>query len=150
MIIIIIKNNNKPKVVKSAYLSRNKKKTKKAGYIIPNMNCYPRNGQLKDLDFTRHILHHPNQQQYLQHPFSWFALSISTIVLRTTRNSRLQYKIKNCLQKLWHNPSFPSFNVDFLSFRPVRYTRQPSEQFQAIFTLSTLNRGEWGICKYIF
>ena len=44
MIIIITKNNNKAKVIEGSYLSRNKKKTKKAGYIIPNMNCYPRNG----------------------------------------------------------------------------------------------------------
>ena len=39
---IIIKNN-KTKVVVGAYLSREKKE-KKVGYMIPTMNCYPRNG----------------------------------------------------------------------------------------------------------
>ena len=60
-----------------------KKKKKRTGYIIPTMNCYPRNGQLRDPDFTRHKLYHPNQQQYLQHPILWVVLNISTIVLRT-------------------------------------------------------------------
>ena len=55
---------------------------KKAGYIIPTMNCYPRNGQLRDPDFTRRILYHPNQQQYSQHPILWVVLNIGTIVLR--------------------------------------------------------------------
>ena len=55
---------------------------KKAGYIIPTMNCYPRNGQLRDPDFTRRILYHPNQQQYSQHPILWVVLNISTKVLR--------------------------------------------------------------------
>ena len=40
MIIIII--NNKAKVVTSAYLSAFFKK--EAGYVIPSMSCYPRNG----------------------------------------------------------------------------------------------------------
>ena len=47
------------------------------------MNCYPRNGQLRDPDFTRHKLHHPNQLQFSQHPILWVVLNISTIVLRT-------------------------------------------------------------------
>ena len=46
-------------------------------------------------------------------------------------------------QKLWYKPPSPVFNVEFLSFRPARCTRQPSEQFQTIFhTLSILNRGD--------
>ena len=36
--------------------------------------------------------------------------------------------VYNHPQKLWHKPPSPSFNVDFLSFRPARCTRQPSEQ----------------------
>ena len=44
-------------LVVGAYLSR--KKTTKACYVKLNMNCYPRNGQLRDLDFTRRILYHP-------------------------------------------------------------------------------------------
>ena len=38
---ITVIKNNKTKVVVGAYLSRSKKK---AGYIIPTMNCSPRNG----------------------------------------------------------------------------------------------------------
>ena len=63
-------------------------------------------------------------------------------------------------QQLWCKPPCPSFNVDFLSFRPARCTRQQSEPFQTIFTLSHHwimggrgGRGRWGlegICKYIF
>ena len=67
-------------LVAGAYLSRNKKK---ASYIIPTINCYPRNEKLRDPDFTRRILYHPNQQQYSQHPILWVVLNISTIVLRT-------------------------------------------------------------------
>ena len=49
-------------------------------------------------------------------------------------------------QKLWYKPPSPVFNVEFLSFRPARCTKQPSEQFQAIFhTLSILNRGDGGV-----
>ena len=55
---------------------------KKASYLIPTMNWYPRNGYLRDPDFSRCILHHPNQQQYSQHPILWVLLNISTIVLR--------------------------------------------------------------------
>ena len=39
-------------------------------------------------------------------------------------------------QKLWHKPPSPSFNVGFLRFGPTRCTRQSSEQFQTILTLS--------------
>ena len=52
-------------------------------YIKPTMNCYPRNGQLRDPDFMRHILYHPKQYQYSQHSILWVVLSISAIVLRT-------------------------------------------------------------------
>ena len=48
------------------------------------MNCYPRIGQLRDPDFTRHKLYHSRQYQYLQHPILLVVLNISTIVLRTT------------------------------------------------------------------
>ena len=44
MITIIIKINNKVKVVEGVISLGTKKKTKKVGHIIPNMNCYPRNG----------------------------------------------------------------------------------------------------------
>ena len=71
--------NTKTKVAVGTYVS----KKKKMGYIIPTTNCYPRNGQLRDPDFMRHKLYHPNQQQYLQHPILWVVLNISTIVLRT-------------------------------------------------------------------
>ena len=56
---------------------------KNAGCIIPTMNCYRGNGQLRDPDFTCHILYHPNQQQYSQHSIWWVVLDISKIVLRT-------------------------------------------------------------------
>ena len=58
-------------LVAGAYLSRNKKK---ASYIIPTINCYPRNEKLRDPDFTRRILYHPNQQQYSQHSILWVVL----------------------------------------------------------------------------
>ena len=35
-------------------------------------------------------------------------------------------------QKLRHKPSSPSFNADFLSFRPARCTRQPSEPSDSV------------------
>ena len=58
----------------------------------------------------------------------------------------------NHSQKLWHKPPSLSFNVDFLSFRPARCTRQPSEQFQTIFTLSQhwIGGRAAGGCKHIF
>ena len=56
----------------------------------------------------------------------------------------------NYPQKLWHKPPFPSFNVDLLGFKPARRTRQPSEPFQTIFTLSTLNWGDGGGTVSIF
>ena len=58
------------------------KEKKRTAYIIPTMNCYPRNGLLRDPDFTPHRLYHPNQYQYLQHPILWVVLNISAIVLR--------------------------------------------------------------------
>ena len=52
---------------------------------------------------------------------------------------------------LWHKPPSPSFNVDFLSLRPARCTRQSSEQFQTIFTLSQHWTGRMErSCKHIF
>ena len=36
-------------------------------------------------------------------------------------------KTRNHPQKFWYKPPSPSFNIDFLSFRPSRYTRKPSE-----------------------
>ena len=56
----------------------------------------------------------------------------------------------NHSQKLWHKPPSLSFNVDFLSFRSARCTRQPSEQFQTIFTLSQHWWGRGEGCKHIF
>ena len=57
-----------------------------------------------------------------------------------TKKELLNVKYLNVVynhpQKLWHKAPSPSSNVDFLSFRPTRCTRQPSEQFQTIFTLS--------------
>ena len=47
---MIIITNIATKVVAGAYLSRKKK----AGYIIPTMNCYPRNGN-PDLHVTYYI-----------------------------------------------------------------------------------------------
>ena len=45
-------NNTKTRIAAGAYLSPKKKKRKnKTGYIIPAMNCYPRNGSLRDPDF---------------------------------------------------------------------------------------------------
>ena len=64
-------------------LSLKKKAKNRPGYMIPTMNCYPTNGQLRDPDFTRRILYHPNQQQYSQHPILWVVLNISKKVLRT-------------------------------------------------------------------
>ena len=62
---------------------KKKKKKKRTGYIIPTMNCYPRNGQLRDPYFTHHKLYHPNQCAYLQHLILWVVLNISAIILRT-------------------------------------------------------------------
>ena len=56
---------------------------KMVGYIISTINCNLRNGQLRDPDFTRHKLYHPNQYAYSQHPILWVVLNISTIILRT-------------------------------------------------------------------
>ena len=88
IIIIIIYKRQKllqvlPSLGTKKKQKQNKTKQKKVGYIIPTLNCYPRNGQLKDPDFTCHILFHPNQQQYSPHPILWVVLNISTIVLRT-------------------------------------------------------------------
>ena len=68
---------------------------KKASYMIPTMNCYPRNGQLRDPDFMRHILCHPNQCQYSQNPILRVVLNISKKVLRTRLiRVLLQHRIK--------------------------------------------------------
>ena len=67
--------NNKTKVVVGVSL-------KKAGYIIPIINCYTINGQLRDPNFTRHKLYYPKQYRYLQHLIFWVVLNISTMVLR--------------------------------------------------------------------
>ena len=71
-------------------ISRKKKRkeNKKVGYIMPTMNCYPRNGLLIDPDFTRGILYHSNQYQYLQPPILWVVLNISKNLL-TTRLTRV-------------------------------------------------------------
>ena len=61
--------------------------------MIPTMNCYPTNGQLRDPDFTRRILYHPNQQQYSQHPILLVVLNISKKVLRT-----------KLIRLLWQHP----------------------------------------------
>ena len=74
-------------------ISLSKKKEKKVSYIIPTMNCYLRNGQLRDPDFTRRILYHPNQQQYSQHPILLVVLNISKKVLRT-----------KLIRLLWQHP----------------------------------------------
>ena len=71
---------------KTKYKKQNKKKIKIKQKLlqvhislIPTMNCYPRNGQLRDPEFTRRKIYHPNQYQYSQHPILWFC----TIVFRT-------------------------------------------------------------------
>ena len=83
MIIII----NKAKVVVGVYLSSEKKEKKRKGGLYKTCQLittnYPRNGWLRDPDFTCHILYHPNQQQYSQHSILQVVLNISTIVLRT-------------------------------------------------------------------
>ena len=71
--------NNKTKVGVGASLSIEKK----ASYLIPTMNCYGKNGQLRDPDFVRHKLYHPKQYQYSQDSILWVVLKISTIALRT-------------------------------------------------------------------
>ena len=53
-------------------------------------------------------------------------------------------------QKLWHKPPPPSFNVNILSFRPARCTRQSSDQFQKIVTLSQHSIGGMGGAINIF
>ena len=53
------------------------------------MNCYPRNGQLRDPHSTCHKFYHRKQYRYLQHPILWIVLNITTIVLRS-RLKRLQ------------------------------------------------------------
>ena len=80
------------KYFKKKVQETNKKKTrllqvhlsleKKSGYIIPSMNSYLKNGQVRDLDFMHHKLFYLKQYQYLQHPILWVALNISIIVLR--------------------------------------------------------------------
>ena len=71
------KTNKQTKVV-CAYLSK-----KDVGYIIPTLNCYQRNGQLKDPEFMHHKLYHRSQYQYSQHLILWVVLNISTTLLRT-------------------------------------------------------------------
>ena len=77
------KNKNNKQQQKSCcmqcIISQRKKKT---GYMIPTMNCYPRNGQVRDPHFTCHKLYHPNQYQYLQHPILWVLFNIIAIILR--------------------------------------------------------------------
>ena len=58
---IKLKNSKSKVAVCRCIISQRKEKKKKMGYIIPAMDCYPRNGQLRDPDFTRHKLYHPNQ-----------------------------------------------------------------------------------------
>ena len=65
---------------------------KRVGYIIHTINCYPRNGELRHLDFMHHKLYHPSQYQYLQHPILWVVLNISTINVRA-RLIRVQHNI---------------------------------------------------------
>ena len=73
------------------HISHSKKK-QKTGYIMSTMNCFPRNGQLRDPDFTRHKLYHSNKYQYSQQPILWVVLNISKIVLgiRLIRLIRVQ------------------------------------------------------------
>ena len=60
-------------------LKQTKKQTKEeVGYIILAMNCYPRNGLIKDPNLTSHKLYYPKQYQYFKHPFLWVALNIGT------------------------------------------------------------------------
>ena len=84
------KINNKIKFVVGASFSR-----KKTIYIIPIMNCYPRNGQLRDLDFMSHTLYHPRQYQYSQYPILWVVLNINITVLRARlKRMQSQHSIK--------------------------------------------------------
>ena len=52
-------------------------KMKRSGYVIPTMNCYPRNAQLRDPDFTC-------QKSYSKHLILCIVLNLSTIVLRAS------------------------------------------------------------------
>ena len=74
------KHNKKNK--KQKFLQIHISLGKKLGYIIPTTNCYLRNGQFRDPNFTCHKLYYPNQNQYSQHPTLWDVLNISTIDLR--------------------------------------------------------------------
>ena len=83
MKIKIINTNTKVAVCRCIISQiKEKKKKKRTGYIIPTMNCYPRNGQLREPDFKPHRLYHSNQYQYSQHPILWVVLNISAIILR--------------------------------------------------------------------
>ena len=85
------KTNNKTKFVLDASISRKKGDLYNTYHEI----CYPRNGQLRDLDFTSHTLYHPRQYQYLQYPILWVVLNISTIVLRARlKRVQSQHSIK--------------------------------------------------------
>ena len=97
---------------------------KKVGYIIPVINCYPRNGQLRDTDFTRHTLYHPKQQQYLQHPILWVVLNISTIVLRTRLiRVQSQHPIK-LIELTIHSKTFLVRNSDNIKYKYLLQTQR--------------------------
>ena len=82
MKIKIINTKTKVAVCRCIISQRKEKKKKKTekrtGSIIPTMY-----GQLRDPDFMRHKLYHPNQYAYSQHPILWVVLNISTKILRT-------------------------------------------------------------------
>ena len=97
---------------------------KKVGYIIPVINCYPRNGQLRDTDFTRHTLYHPKQQQYSQHPILWVVLNISTIVLRTRLiRVQSQHPIK-LIELTIHSKTFLVRNSDNIKYKYLLQTQR--------------------------
>lgn len=60
------------------FYQTNKQTNKKVSYVIPTMNCYPREGQLRNPDLTYDKLYHPKQYQYSQHPIFYSVLNLGT------------------------------------------------------------------------
>ena len=44
---------------------------------MPSLSCAPKNGYLRNPDFTRHKLNQPKQYQYSQHPILLVVSNIS-------------------------------------------------------------------------
>ena len=59
------KKKKKKNLVEGAFLLLSSEK--RACYIILTMCCYPKDGLLRNPNFTRHKLYHSKMYQYLQH-----------------------------------------------------------------------------------